>query len=99
VEHHKLTRNRVDGLADAVTNAVSVHLDKLALRGILQHIRTMKLSGMGVRIVGIRSTSNGHEHMLAVGGEDYIPRPVAASSELSIAGEIGPDCFWRAGSL
>ena len=54
---------------------------------------------MGVRIVGIRSTSDRHEHMLAVGREDYIPRPVASATELSITREIGHDCLGRVGCL
>jgi hypothetical protein len=46
---------------------------------------------MGVTIIGVRSTSNRHEHMLAAGREDDIARPVATSTKLSIAREIGHD--------
>src|ERR1700750_1903032 len=95
----QLAGNCVDGFADAVTNSVGVHLDELALGSVLKHIGSMELAGMGVRIVGVRSASNRHEHMFAIGGKDYITRPVAAAAELSVSGEIGHDGLGRVGCL
>ena len=77
----------VDGLADAVADAVGVDLLKLAVGGELEDVGAVELAGVGVGVVHIGAGADRDEQVFAVLGEDDVAGPVAAARELRVAGD------------
>src|ERR1700722_1250320 len=93
----ELARRGVDSLADAVADAVSIDLQKLALGSELEHVGAMKTIGVRVGIVRVRSRANRDEHLRAIGSEDNIASPVAAAAELGEARKLRNNLLGFAG--
>jgi hypothetical protein len=60
----ELAGGRVDGLADAVADAVGVDLDELAFGGVFEHIGAVELARVGVGVVDVGAGADGDEHVL-----------------------------------
>lgn len=87
----KLSGCGIDGFANAIPQARSVNLDELPLGCVFEDVCAMELAGMGIGVISIGAGAYGDKHMLAVFTENDIARPVAASGELGVAGNIGDD--------
>src|ERR1700722_9603595 len=70
---------RLDGLPNAVADAGSEDAQTGAIRIELEHVGTVNLGGIAVRVIHVGVRSDCNEHLLAVGREDYAPRPVPAA--------------------
>ena len=95
----ELSGDWVDGLADAVADAVGIDLDELAFGGVLEHVGAVELLGVGVRVIHVGAGAHRDEHVLTVLGEDDVAGPVAAAGELGVAGDVGNDGLGRAGGV
>src|SRR5438309_1952899 len=87
----------IDRLADTVANAAGVYLQKLALRGKLEHVGAVMLLRMRVGIVCIRGRADRDQHLRSIRSEDYVAGPVAAAAKLGESGKLGDNLFRLAG--
>jgi len=54
----ELTRDWIDCLADAVSDARRIDLDELAVRRVLEHVGTVEFPGMSVWVIDIGARAN-----------------------------------------
>src|SRR6266404_1563754 len=80
----QLTGLRVDRQAYTIADAVGVNSHRRTVGIELQNIRTILFRRRGIGVVNIRHRAHRNEHMLAVGGELYVARPMPAAP-----GDIG----------
>jgi hypothetical protein len=92
----KLASGGVDSFAHAVADAVGVNLLEFAIGRVLEHIGAVELAWMGIGFVDIGARAGGDEKVFAVLDEGYFSRPMAAASQLHIAGDVRNDGFGRA---
>ncbi len=99
VEHQREPVVGIDGLADAVADAVGVDGDELAVGSVLKDVGAVELAGVGVGVVGVGGGAYGDEEVLVILGEDNVAGPVAAAAKLGVAGDVGDDGLGLAGGL
>ena len=95
----KLFGRGIDGFANAISQTRSINLDELALGCVFEDVRAMELAGMCIGVISIGAGTYGDKQMLAVFTENDIARPVTASGEMGVAGNIGDDGFSSRGGV
>src|SRR5579884_1819610 len=92
----QLSRFGMDRFADTIANSPGIDAEAAAVRIEFEHVGAVIFDGIVVSVIDVRVRANRDEHLLAIGREDDVARPVAAAAQVSAARQIGDLLLWPA---